>query len=137
MEVKKKTGFKMERMASAAMKTAACCLCFTMIFSFLTGELLSRRILPQEHSGYAVMLILLTVSAIAAKVFGKEYVCNAIVSGTVSGLEYFLLLLLITWIFYGGKFEAIFETALMIAAGSFAGAVWGKLNRKGRHKRRK
>ena len=92
-------------------------LLLTILMSGIISTALENGWMSMENSGYAVMLLLffsaVTGGITAAKKIKHQILAVCIASGAV----YFLILLSITALFYGGQYCAVGETAAVVTAG--------------------
>ena len=108
----------------------------TLIGAAVGGAMISSETIPEDSTGYCAMAILL-ISAMTGAITGagkaKEkrlYVCGLI------GAIYFLVLLATTALLFGGQYEGVGVTALVIFAGSIVACLMG-MGGGNRPKRRK
>ena len=98
----------------------------TAMAIMLTGTLtasimIHKEILQWDQSGYAVMLILILSSWIGTSVAARKIKRRRLLSCAVSGGIYYLILLAMTGLFFGGKYSGVGETGLLILCGSTLG----------------
>ena len=108
---------------------------WTIGMAILTGKLMDAERLAMESVGYASMVILVSAAWIGCTIaYGKIRKQKAMVCAmTASG--YFLSLLAVTALFFGGQYRGIGATALMIVCGCALAMMVG--NRAGKGKSRK
>lgn len=124
---------KATSMAGGVLKGALASLIWTFLASGLLAWLIHREYLPQNAVGYGRMVILLTASALgAAYAFGRVKRQRIAVSAYTSGV-YFLMLLGMTALFFGGQYTGMGVTLLMVLAGTGSVLLLG--GRGGRHNR--
>lgn len=110
-------------------------LTVTILGSILAANLVLRELLPESSVGYCAMIILLVSSYLGATVsvgrikHRKLYVC------VLTGVIYYGLLLAITALFFGGQYQGMGVTALVVAAGCAAAILIGMNGRKRRSNR--
>ena len=96
----------------------AVCLFSTICMSAIIAFMADKGIIQQAQIGYGVMILLGLTSAIGViTANGKIRRRKLLVSG-ITALIYFLELLGITALFFGGQYQGIGVTALMILCGA-------------------
>lgn len=116
--------------------SAAVSLTMTILLSAITAAVLEKGILSFEHSGYAVMMILF-FAAMTGGVVSAARIKHQILAVCIgSGILYFLILLSITALFYGGQYCAVGETTAVIAAGTAVAAAFSLRKMSWKPKRR-
>lgn len=108
----------------------------TLAGAFLTAKLLDSQILKWDNCGYGVLVILLISSWAGAVVTASKVKRKRLVMCLASGGIYFILLMISTALFFGGKYSGVGETGLLIFCGSMVGLFSG-FPGKNRRKRRK
>lgn len=99
-------------------------LCLTMILSALLAKLISTEKLEWEKAGYGIMAILLIASIVGTKATCLLIKRRKLMSCVVSGVLYWLGLLIITALFYGGQYSGIGVTGIVILCGSAMVCLW-------------
>ena len=93
-------------------------LALTAACSGLAAWMILRGLIPETVAGYLAMVILLASSAVGAIVAEgtiqrlRAQMCLAAAGG------YYLSLLVVTAVFFGGQYQGMGVTALMVACGS-------------------
>lgn len=100
------------------LQAALVSLGITAALSALTAWLILVGTLPEHAAGYCAMGILLLSAAAGAVTAIGRIKRLRFQMGMASGVIYFLSLLLITALFFGGIYDGIGVTALMIFCGS-------------------
>lgn len=97
----------------------------TLIGAVVSAAMISSETIPEGSTGYCALAVLL-ISAITGAIAGagkvKEkrlYVCGMI------GVIYFLILLATTALFFGGQYEGVGVTALVIFGGNLGACLLG------------
>ncbi len=90
----------------------------TILGAMLLGRMIASEQLPWERVGYGIMLILFLSSFLGAYIACGRIKRKKMMIAGCSGLLYFAVLLMSTALFFGGQYEAVGVTALMILAGS-------------------
>lgn len=111
---------------------------FAMVWTILgalsVAKLIDSEVIPETAVGYGSGLILLTASLGAALVsFSRIKHQRALVCMAAGGI-YFLMLLAVTALFFGGQYTGIGVTALLIAAGSGTAVLMGMSGRGGKRR---
>lgn len=104
---------------------------WTLMASMATAWMVDREIMKLEHTGYAAMAILLVCGLFlgkqAAPVTAKERLIGA-AAGT--GL-YYLCLLLVNWLFFGGVTKGLWIMLLILLMGTALGSIQPRRGRGG------
>ena len=89
----------------------------TLILSAILAQLISIEKVEWERVGYWIMAILLTASAIGTKATCLMVKRRKAVSCLIAGILYWLGLLIIAALFYGGQYTGIGVTGIIILCG--------------------
>lgn len=108
----------------------------TLLGAAVTAVLLNREVLAESSVGYSVMVILLAASFAGAMTARSRIKRQHLLSCVLSGAVYFLVLLSLTALFFGGQFEAVGVTGLLVMGGSMLALLVDKQPGRG-GKRRK
>ena len=132
---KKPTGTAMSMPAGLAVG-GVFSLVITLIFSGIVAKLMDAELLKQESVGYFVIGILLVSSITGAWLsFGKIKRRRMVVC-MISGVIYYCILLSITALFFGGQYQGMGVTGLVVLCGSCCAGLMGmhekKQGRKGK-----
>lgn len=93
-------------------------LVMTLVGSVISGYLIAKEILAENSVGYCAMAILV-VSSFVSSVFAFERIKRRILLiCSASGAIYYALLLAMTALFFGGQYQGMGVTALMVLCGS-------------------
>ena len=98
-------------------------LIVTVLLSSLVAKLLQTGVLAQNQTGYAVMGLLLAASFAGAAVAQGRVKHSRRMICMLSGGIYYLSLLAITALFFGGQYTAMGVTALVVLAGCGTAAL--------------
>lgn len=90
----------------------------TLFGVILTAKLIEEEIFKEDYVGYAVMVILITASFAGAIISRNRIKRQYLIVCGLSGILYFLMLLSITALFFGGQYEAVGVTGILIFGGS-------------------
>lgn len=114
---------------------AAVSLGSTLVLAMLTAKCMDNQWLAEKNAGYASVRILLLSSFLgAAMAYGKVRRHRGVVCMASGGI-YYGTLLLITALFFGGQYQGMGVTALVVLAGCVTYLLLG--SRDPRKKRRK
>lgn len=110
----------------------------TVALSALAAWLILGGRIPENGVGYCAMVILLLASASGTAVAISKIRRLRLQMGLISGGLYFAALLAVTALFFGGIYDGVGVTALMIMCGSMLVILLGpgKQNRAGCRKRK-
>ena len=97
----------------------------TALGTVLLSVLMDREVVDWKGTGYLIMVMILAAAFSGASVAYARIRHQKLLICLMSGMLYFALLLMLTLLFFGGKFEALGETALLAAGGSMCAAMAG------------
>lgn len=97
---------------------AAISLLWSILAAALVGLLIDREMLAHTAIGYGGMLILLTASILGSLLAWKKIKHRRALVCLTTGGAYYLMLLGLTALFFGGQYEAVGVTGILIFAGS-------------------
>ena len=83
----------------------------------MLANLLEKESVSWEAAGYGIMATLILSSFIGAKVSWLKIKHQKVIVSMMSGLLYYGILLSITALFFGGQYEAVGVTFLLVSAG--------------------
>ena len=89
----------------------------TLVGSILVAKLISDEILQSSAIGYGAMLILLLASVLGAVVSIAKVQRRRLQVCLLSGVVYYASLLACTALFFGGQYQGMGVTALVVLAG--------------------
>ena len=92
-------------------------LLLTLAGSSLAAKLISDEILKDTAIGYGSMLIVLLASALGAVTAISKVKRRYLQVCLLSGVSYYGLLLCITALFFGGQYQGMGVTAMLVLAG--------------------
>ena len=104
----------------------------TLLLSLLTAYLISGEVIGQDRIGYCAMITLLLSSIGGAWTASAKTKRMPVQTSVVYAAGYFLLLVSMTALFFGGQFEAVGVTLVTIVIGSGAGGLLCVRSRKTR-----
>lgn len=97
----------------------------TLVGAALTAYLVYKESIPEEGMGYGILLTLLFSAAVGAWVAVKRIQRLRMQMCMLSGLSYYLTLLAMTALFFGGQYSAVGITALVVLGGCGTVAILG------------
>ena len=104
----------------------------TMAGAALTAYLIHKESIPEEGMGYGILLTLLLSAAAGAWIAMKRIQRLRMQMCMLSGLCYYLTLLALTALFFGGQYNGMGITALVVVGGCGTVAILGLCGGKGR-----
>ncbi|MBQ9839106.1 MAG: TIGR04086 family membrane protein [Oscillospiraceae bacterium] len=104
--------------AAAGVATA-----LTLLLSGLIAWLVLQERIGESAIGYGAMVVLLLSSFVCGVLASAMVKHRRMVVCLLSGLTYFLCLLACTALFFGGRYQGLGVTALLILAGSVSAAL--------------
>lgn len=105
-------------------------LLVTMVLSVLLAFLLDHEKIKWDVIGYGILFTILISSYVGSKASHRKIKRQQLLVCSMSGLLYWGTLLLITALFFGGKYEAVGVTGLLVAGGSVCAGITGNRNKK-------
>lgn len=100
-------------------------LAVTIVGSILAANLVLRETIPENGIGYCSMVILLLSSVLGAVVSVNRIKHRRLYVCALSGVVYYGALLATTALFFGGQYQGMGVTAMMVLAGCGAVALLG------------
>ena len=95
----------------------------TLLGCGLSAKLVDMELMEQGKIGYAIMIVLMAASFASAIVSCKKIRRRKALVCACSGAVYMLLLLIMTALFFGADYEAVWETMAVISAGSMLALI--------------
>lgn len=99
---------------------AGASMVMTLVLSVVTAKLIDTGAMAESSVGYAAMVILLLSAGAGAVVSVGRIKRRKLLVCLVSGGIYYLLLLTVTAVFFGGQYTGMGVTALTVTGGSGA-----------------
>lgn len=138
---KKATGMAMSMPVGLALGGTVS-LIVTLIMSAIIAKLVDGEVIAENAIGYGALFTLLSAAMAGAFCSSRKIKRQRLLVCLLSGLIYYITLLSITAIFFGGQYKGMGVTALVIAGGCGAvilmgmrqGKVKGKAFRKKVHR---
>ena len=94
-----------------------------LLLSALAAYLVSCEMLSMNKIGYSAMIVLILSSCIGAWIAGKRIKKMPLQMAVASGLLFYIMLLSMTALCFGGQYGAMGSTLLFVMIGSGAGGV--------------
>lgn len=89
-------------------------LMITLAAVMLMAKLLNDEYMAYSSIGYSIMVIIMTASFLGAFCAVSKIKRRNLLVSILSGVSYFLILLSITALFFGGKYEAVGVTFILV-----------------------
>lgn len=110
------------------------CLVLTLVLSAILAKLVSTEKLEWGNIGYGIMIILLITS-----LFGSKSTClltkrRKLMACFLTGLLYWLSLIMITALFFGGQYDGMGVTGFIVICGCAVSWVMESKGERGRKK---
>ena len=109
----------------------------TIAGSWMFAYLISTEKLPQSGIGYCAMAIILLSSLLGASVSAHRIKRRLLYVCILSGLIYYMILLSMTALFFGGQYQAMGVTALLVTGGVGTAALLCLRGGGGPHRRKR
>lgn len=100
-------------------------LLVTFVGAILCGYLINREVLPESGIGYSAMALILLSAVLGTSVAVSKIKRRRVYVCAISGLIYFGILLSMTALFFGGQYQGIGVTLLLVIGGSTLVALLG------------
>lgn len=97
----------------------------TLLGCGILAKLLETEVLPENTLGYGVMVILLMASYLGSILAWKRIKHQKAMVCILTGAAYFLILLAITALMFGGEYSGVGVTSLLILCGSTLAMLTG------------
>jgi len=111
----------------------AICILITLIGAAISAYLVYSESIQQESIGFASMTVLVLSSGLGALVSMHKIKRMRIQMCLLTGVCYYLALLAMTALFFGGQYSALGVTALAVLAGSGGAALLSMLTEKSKN----
>ncbi len=95
----------------------------TLIGTAVLAFLVSGEQLPEQAMDYGAVVTLLLSSVTGALVCCKAVRQKILLMAIISGAAYFVILLCCTAMFFGGQYQGVGQTALLVLGGSIAAGL--------------
>lgn len=90
----------------------------TVLGAVITAKLLDAGKIELNSVGYAIMIILLAASFLGSLCSQKRIKRQYLAVSVLSGVVFFMTLISSTALFFGGQYEAVLPTGILIMGGS-------------------
>lgn len=138
MVLNQKPSGRASSMAGGLMTGLAISVVITILLAALSAKMVDMQWIGEKDIGYCAMVILLAAPFWGARTAQKRIQRQRLMVCAISGGLYFLALMGITALFFGGQYEAVGVTFLLITAGSALTVLLGnKRSRAGKSRKRK
>lgn len=95
----------------------------TLLIAGILAKLIDGEAMAWENIGYGIMLLLLLASFLGANVASGKIKRQHLLICLMSGMTYMAILLSITALFFGGQYDGIWVTLLLVLGGSLSAAL--------------
>lgn len=111
---------------------------WTVVCAMVIAKLIDSEVLPMDKVGYASMVSILTAVFIGASLAGRKAGHMIVQAAVISGIGYFVCLLLVNALFFGGSYTGLGVTLLLVALATGAAVLTaGKRGAGARHRQYK
>lgn len=108
---------------------------WTLLAAGILAWMIHKEMIAETAIGYGSMVILLCGATLGAYVGWKKVRCKRFVTSMGVGLLYMVLLLGMTAFFFGGQYEGMAVTGLVILGGSLLSVLIGPNHKRGKQGR--
>lgn len=91
----------------------------------ITAKLIESEIMSWNNMGYMILIFLILSAWSAGVISYRKIKRQKMAVCVMSGILLFVILIIMTALFFGGQYSGIGETALLIACGSTLAAITG------------
>ena len=133
MAVKQKATGRATSMPAGLAWGALCSIITILLGTGITAKLIESEVMEWGNAGYPILITLILSAWLGGIISFRKIKRQRTAVCFTSGLLLFVLLLLITALFFGGQYSGVGETALLIACGS-ALAIFPGHERKNKRK---
>ena len=109
---------------------------WTLICAMVLAKLIDSGVMPMEKVGYGSMAAVLSAVFAGASLAGRKAGHMVIQAAAISGAGYFLCLLLVNAFFFGGSYNGMTVTFVLIVLATTA-AILAAGKGSGRHRRKR
>ena len=95
----------------------------TVVIAALLAILLNREVIPWETVGYGILVMIMLSAFLGAIAACSRIRRQRMIVCLMSGFIYYGVLLSMTALFFGGQYEAVGVTALLITGGCICAAM--------------
>lgn len=123
MKINKRSTGKAKSMPAGLALGATGSVGITLVMSAVGAKLMDAGALKEGTIGYIAMVILLAAAMIGAFISAGCIKRQRLLVCGLSGLVYYVILLSMTALFFGGQYQGMGVTALMVLCGSGLAAL--------------
>ena len=123
MTVNRKLTGRASSMAGGLAIGAIASILVTVLICAIGAHMISREILAQSQTGYCAIAALLTATITGGAVASGKIKRKKMMVCLLSGLVYFSILIIVTALLFGGRYQGIGVTLITVAIGSIASAL--------------
>lgn len=109
----------------------------TLVVAAVLSKLLDSGMMEWEDAGYGILVLLLVSSALGAVTACSKIKRQWLAVSLLSGMVYFGVLMAITALFFGGQYEAVGVTAVLVFGASVSVGLMKIRGGRGRGGKRK
>lgn len=109
----------------------------TLTLAAILAKMVDKEIVAQENIGYGVMILLMLAASAGAWTAARKIKRQRLMVCALSGAIYMGILFSITALFFGGQYEAVGVTTLLVMGGSITAATVGTGEKRGVKGRKK
>ena len=113
-----------------------CALAGTLVLSAILAKLVDMEVIPQDKIGYGIMVLLLLCAFLGANVACGRIKRQYLIVSAISAGIYFVVLICITALFFGGEYSGVGVTAMLVLCGSLLAAFARSGKGEGRKRRK-
>ena len=92
---------------------------WTALSVMVIGLLITKEIIKFEWIGYCIVFILISAPFIGSKIAYRKIKCKRLPVSTYTAAIYFVVLLGLNALCFGGRFEAVGVTLMCVCSGAF------------------
>lgn len=119
---KKYTGRAVSMPAGLTMGVSAALL-VTLLSAVLIAWMINAEYVAEQKTGYGIMIALMAAAYVGAITASMKIKRRKLLVCTLSGILYFAALLGITALFFGGQYEAVGVTGILVMGGAMLAAL--------------
>lgn len=97
---------------------AAVSLGITLLGCLMLSKLVEKGVIHLDNIGYGILILLLSGSFLGAITAKSKIKRRKMLVCMLSGLVYFLILICITALFFGGQYQGVWVTGLVVSGGA-------------------
>ena len=109
---------------------------WTVLCAVVLAKLIDSGVMPMEKVGYGSMAAVLSAVFAGASLAGRKAGHMVVQAAAISGVAYFLCLLLVNALFFGGSYNGMAVTFVLIALAT-AAAILAAGKGSGRYRRKR